>query len=92
MAGLPDYFFWDKPARIALPVPRPPVGSRVRYTGVFLRNTGMMTGSAGQAVFEVLSCDCTLCQQGEHVRINDDRHIHIGNVVELGRLDVRNCP
>ena len=45
-----------------------PVGSKVRFTGKFLRSTGQYTGSEGKARFIVQECDCGLCKLGNHVR------------------------
>jgi hypothetical protein len=69
----------------------PPVGTRIRLTGDFLRNTGQMTGGEGQSRWLTVACECGLCI-GRHgskfVAVNepgiDDptrpRHINLGNV------------
>jgi len=40
---------------------RPAVGTVVRLTGVFLRNTGQIAGGEGQARWTVVACDCRAC-------------------------------
>jgi len=82
-------------------------GTRVRYSGKFLRNTGQMTGSAGQQVFTVTHV------RGEYVTVDQKIHpggdvwtpeehaadptlaytrIHTGNLTIVGQLDSRDCP
>ena len=48
-------------------------GTTVAYTGKFLRNTGMLTGSAGLDKFIVQECHCRHCVTKTRVAIN--RHI-----------------
>lgn len=66
----------------------PAVGTRVRLTGEFLRNTGQIAGGEGQSKWTTVACSCGLCQGGRFVAVDqpstDDptrsRHIHAGNL------------
>jgi len=44
---------------------KPEPGTKVRLTGVFLRNTGQMTGDEGRKRWTVQSCECGLCKCGK---------------------------
>ena len=46
------------------------VGCRVRLTGDFLRNTGQVCGGEGQSKWNVVECDCGLCETGDYVAVN----------------------
>lgn len=82
-------------------------GTKVRYTGKFLRNTGQTTGGAGQETFIVQAVE------GEFIRTYTPIHpgadvwtaeehaqypmlrfvrIHRENLHIVGQLDSRNCP
>jgi hypothetical protein len=37
-------------------------GTRVRLTGIFLRNTGQMAGGEGSSRWTIVQCDCRLCR------------------------------
>ncbi len=37
-------------------------GTKVRLTGMFLRNTGQIAGGEGQNVCTIVACACRLCQ------------------------------
>lgn len=79
---LPDHFFRDAPLKPA-PDPPPPlfVGDLVRFTGIFLKNTGQHVGPAGGQIFEVIPCEeggrgdprgpCNQCQDGLWVLVRD---------------------
>lgn len=100
----PDYFFHGEySARARRPDPPPPKpGDRVRFHGLFLKNTGQMTGEAGRKVWMVEHCACPPCAEGRWVAVNeihDDgrgntslRHIAAGNLGIVGRLDIRDSP
>lgn len=45
-------------------------GTTVAYTGKFLRNTGMVTGSAGLDRFVVQECHCSHCVAKTRVAVN----------------------
>lgn len=47
-----------------------PPGTLVAYTGKFLRDTGMMTGSAGLDRFVVQACHCHHCLAKTRVAVN----------------------
>jgi len=51
---------------------RPPVGSKVRLTGYFLKSTGQIKGEEGAKRWTVVDCgyDC-LCGLGGHVGVNE---------------------
>lgn len=36
-------------------------GTRVRLTGIFLRNTGQIAGGEGQSRWNIVECHCGLC-------------------------------
>ena len=42
----------------------PPVGTKVRLTGAFLRSTGQVAGGEGERRWTVMPCDCVLCRDG----------------------------
>ena len=64
------------------------IGSRVRLTGDFLRNTGQIAGADTQSVWVIVACDCGLCESGDFVATNEpsyfstskSRHINKGNL------------
>ena len=78
---LPPWFGDDAPPKRAPdPPPRLFVGDLIRFTGVFLKNTGQHTGPAGGQVFEVVPCTgfgddgslpCGPCREGRWVRVRD---------------------
>lgn len=68
----PAHFFNDAPPKRAPdPPPRLFVGDIVKYTGVFLKNTGQGVGLAGGQMFEVVPCDCGPCADGRWVNVRD---------------------
>jgi hypothetical protein len=44
---------------------RPAPGTRVRLTGIFLRDTGQQLGGEGQSVWRVMECSCLACAEWE---------------------------
>ncbi len=46
---------------------KPEPGTRVRFTGDYLRNTGQAIGGEGQSRWVVQACDCGLCGNGRHI-------------------------
>ncbi len=74
-------------------------GTRIKFTGKFLKNTGQQLGGEGQSIWTVVECDCGLCKTGDFVATNEknyddsgQRHIAKGNVYVYGTLDSRNSP
>jgi len=63
-------------------------GTRVRFTGKFLRNTGQYTGQDTRSRWTVVPCECGLCKLGNFLATDepsyDDpsqpRHINVGNL------------
>ncbi len=49
----------------------PPFGSKVRLTGIFLRNTGQIAGGEGQSRWLTVECPCRLCEKGDFVAVNE---------------------
>lgn len=47
-----------------------PPGTTVAYTGNFLRNSGLITGSAGLDKFIVQECHCSHCVAKTRVAVN----------------------
>ena len=47
-------------------------GTKVAYTGKFLRSTGQQVGSAGLDRFIVQSCQCLHCQAKTRVAVNQE--------------------
>jgi hypothetical protein len=45
-------------------------GDHVRLTGDFLRWTGQIAGGAGQSIWTVVECPCSLCRDGKFVATN----------------------
>lgn len=45
-------------------------GTQVAYTGKFLRDIGMLTGSAGLDRFIVQECHCSMCKSKTRVAVN----------------------
>jgi hypothetical protein len=67
----------------------PPVGSRVRLTGKFLRSTGQYTGQEGLSRWTVMAHPgCKMCERGQFVAVDEPssslprepRHINIFNL------------
>ncbi len=66
----------------------PLVGTRVRLTGEFLRNTGQMAGGEGQSKWTTVDCRCGLCKTGRFVAVDEpsidapdrSRHINADNL------------
>jgi len=66
----------------------PKPGTRVRFTGEFLRNTGQTAGGEGQSRWTTQPCTCGLCRDGRFVAVDqpstDDpsraRHINALNL------------
>lgn len=52
---------------------QPPPGTKVRFTGTYLRNTGQLTGDEGQRRWIVQKCECSFCKGGQHV-CTDEKH------------------
>lgn len=53
---------------------RPPTGTRVRFTGYFLRSTGQQVGSEGSKRFTVVEChadDNCLCKGGGFLAVDE---------------------
>lgn len=63
------------------------VGSYVRKTGVFLRNTGQLAGS--DTVWRVIACDCGLCRDGY---IATDEKSAFGGQLHILRANVELTP
>ncbi len=49
----------------------PPAGTKVRLTGIFLKNTGQIAGGEGQSKWLIVACSCSLCKQGDFVAVNE---------------------
>jgi hypothetical protein len=72
---------------------KPAIGTTVRYTGTFLKNTGQQRGSAGLDRFVVLACSCDLCKRGNHVATDGPnpfdpavlRHVGIAAIEQVGK-------
>jgi hypothetical protein len=47
-----------------------PPGTKVAYTGTFLRNSGQLVGLAGLAKFVVQECSCHQCKAKTLVAVN----------------------
>jgi hypothetical protein len=66
----------------------PIVGTRVRMTGEFLRNTGQFAGYDGPSRWIVQACECGLCRTGRFIAVDEmstddptrNRHINVGNL------------
>lgn len=77
-----------------------PVGTKVRFTGVFLKSTGQIAGEEGQKWFTVMECACSLCTTGDYLAVDEPnvfdeikyRHIAVTNLYRMGELTVRNDP
>lgn len=75
-------------------------GLRVKFTGVFLKNTGQQVGGEGQKVFVVQPCGCDGCTDGHLIAVDEksdfdpslQRHIATNNVFAEGELTIRNDP
>jgi hypothetical protein len=72
-------------------------GTQFKLTGKFLRDTGQHTGAAGQSIWTVVKCGCSLCHSGTYVASNEEsysgegqRHFALANVYTYGTLDHRN--
>lgn len=59
------------------------VGTRVKLTGKFLRNTGQVTGSAGMDRWIVQACICRNCKAGNWVCTNEPADTSIYTQEEL---------
>jgi hypothetical protein len=67
---------------------KPNIKDRVRLTKGFLRNTGQMAGVEAHSKWEIVNCDCTLCEKGPFVAVNEpsidnpnqSRHINYHNL------------
>lgn len=53
---------------------QPQPGTRVRFTGEFLRNSGQIKGGEGQSRWTVVECTCGLCMVGTYVAVNQPSH------------------
>ncbi len=94
----------DKPdvslVQTILRVTRMKPGTKVRLSGVFLRNTGQMTGGEGLSKWTVVECDCSLCASGRFVAVDEPggatlsghRHFAEANLVQVGVPSIRNDP
>lgn len=51
-----------------------PPGTKVAYTGKFLRSAGLYKGSAGLDQFVVQECHCSHCKAGTRVAVNEPAH------------------
>lgn len=76
-----------------------PPGSKVRFTGEFLKNTGQQAGGEGGKVFTVKPCPgCNLCSSGRFLSVldpeypGDTRHVAVGNICGEHELTIRNDP
>lgn len=75
-----------------------PPGSKVRFTGVFLKNTGQIAGGEGGKIFTVRACQCSLCKTGRYLSVldpeypADTRHIAAVNLCGEHELTIRNDP
>ena len=49
----------------------PPAGTKVRLTGIFLRNTGQRVGGEGPQRWLTVACDCPSCKSGDFVAVNE---------------------
>lgn len=74
-------------------------GDTIKYTGAFLKSSGLTRGLAPLMRFKVRACDCALCQGGSYVAVNSQTvffdpaadpdsarwlHIHKDNVYRVG--------
>lgn len=50
---------------------KPAPGTKVRFTGKYLRNTGQQVGSEGLSRWIVEECNCDLCNLGRHIATNE---------------------
>lgn len=66
---------------------RIPVGSTVKLSGKFLRDTGQVIGGEGCKRWTTVECGCGLCLGGSYVAVNEDsgwgsaRHINTSNLI-----------
>ena len=70
-------------------------GTRVRWSGKWLKSTGARDG---RRVYTVQACDCGLCAGGRHVALDEPsfdgdglRHAARDNLTVVGQLDHRNA-
>jgi hypothetical protein len=74
---------------------RPAIGTRVRFTGYFLKCTGQVSGPEGLARFTIVACTCGLCASDRFVAVDEPafdpdpdqsphRHIALGNLQIIG--------
>ena len=69
---------------------RPAPGTRVRLTGIFLKNTGQHAGSEGQSVWQVTPCDCLACRAcGEWEEPNSMPLVAVNEVIARDDEEVR---
>lgn len=52
---------------------KPAVGTAVRLTGAFLKNTGQQAGDEGAKRWKIVECGCGLCVLGKHAA-TDEKH------------------
>ncbi len=52
------------------------VGTKIRYTGKFLANTGQYAGGSGLSKWIVQACECGPCQRGDWVATNEHRELY----------------
>lgn len=56
----------------------PPVGTKVRLTGYFLKCTGQQRGSEGVSRWTVTACTCGLCASGRFVATDEPKDTSVG--------------
>lgn len=65
----------------------PPVGTKVRLTGYFLKSTGQVTGSEGASRWLVVACACSLCASGRYAAVNEPNNYTEADGYSRAELD-----